>query len=54
MRIRVTTRADSYEKRKQEHIEHGNRIEDERPIPVNGSPSVRLAHLCKEHREDND
>jgi len=36
MRIRVTTRADLYEKRKREHIEHGYRIEDERPIPVNG------------------
>ena len=29
-------RADLYEKRKQEHIERGYRIEDERPIPVNG------------------
>jgi hypothetical protein len=36
MRIRVTTRADSFEKRKQEHIERGYRIEDERPIPLNG------------------
>ena len=36
MRIRVTTRADLYEKRKQEHIERGYRIEEERPIPVNG------------------
>jgi len=36
MRIRVTTRADLFEKRKQEHIERGYRIEDERPIPVNG------------------
>jgi len=36
MRIRVTTKADLYEKRKQEHIERGYRIEDERPIPVNG------------------
>jgi len=36
MRIRVTTRADLYEKRKQEHIERGYRIEDERAIPVNG------------------
>jgi hypothetical protein len=36
MRIRVTTRADLYEKLKQEHIERGYRIEDERPIPVNG------------------
>ena len=40
MRIRVTTRADLYEKRKQEHIERGYRIEDERPIPVNGLCSV--------------
>src|SRR5579864_9288300 len=36
MRIRVTTTADLFEKRKQEHIERGYRIEDERPIPVNG------------------
>lgn len=36
MRIRVTTRADLYERRKQQHIERGYRIEDERPIPVNG------------------
>jgi hypothetical protein len=36
MRIRVTTRANLYEKRKQEHTERGYRIEDERPIPVNG------------------
>ncbi len=36
MRIRVTTRANVYEKRKQEHIERGYRIEEERPTPVNG------------------
>jgi hypothetical protein len=36
MRIRVTTRADLFDKRKQQHIERGYRIEDERPIPVNG------------------
>ena len=36
MRIRVTTRADLFEKRKQQHIERGYRIEDERPVPVNG------------------
>ena len=58
MRIRVTTRANLYEKRKQEHIERGYRIEDERPTPVNGccsfiavrEPSVsdRLADLVAE------
>jgi len=36
MRIRVTTRADLYEKRKQEHTERGYRIEDDCPIPANG------------------
>jgi hypothetical protein len=36
MRIRVTTRANLYEKRKQQHVERGYRIEDEQPIPVNG------------------
>jgi len=34
MRIRVTTRADLFEN--EQHIERGYRIEDERPIPVNG------------------
>jgi hypothetical protein len=36
MRIRVTTRADLFETRKQQHVERGYRIEDERPTPVNG------------------
>jgi hypothetical protein len=36
MRIRVTTKADLFEKRKQQHIERGYQIEEERPIPVNG------------------
>lgn len=36
MRIRVTTKANLFERRKQEHIERGYRIEDERPVPVNG------------------
>jgi hypothetical protein len=36
MKIRVTTRADLFERRKQQHIERGYRIEEERPIPVNG------------------
>lgn len=36
MRIRVTTKSELYEKRKQQHIERGFRIEDEQPMPVNG------------------
>ena len=36
MRIRVSTRAKLYDQRKQEHVERGYLIEDERPVPVNG------------------
>jgi len=36
MRIRVSTKAELYEQRKQQHVERGYRIDDERPIPVNG------------------
>jgi hypothetical protein len=36
MRIRVTTRAELFEQRKQQHIERGYRIEDEQPTPING------------------
>lgn len=36
MRIRVSTKAELYEQRKQQHIDRGYRIEDERPVPVNG------------------
>jgi len=50
MRIRVTTRASLYEKRKQEHIERGYRIEEERPIPVNGFCSF----IAVRERETSD
>jgi hypothetical protein len=63
MRIRVTTRADLFEQRKQEHIERGYRLEDERPIPVNGfcsfiavrqlSVSEKLAELVAEALNGN-
>jgi hypothetical protein len=36
MRILVTMRADLFEKRRRQHLERGYRIEDERPIPING------------------
>ncbi|MGC2551241.1 MAG: hypothetical protein WA437_13320 [Candidatus Sulfotelmatobacter sp.] len=32
----MTTKAELFEKRKQQHIERGYRIEEERPISVNG------------------
>ena len=36
LRIRVSTRAATFQERKEQHIERGYRIEDERHIPVNG------------------
>ncbi len=36
MRIRLFTKANLYDQRKREHVERCYRIEDERPIPVNG------------------
>jgi hypothetical protein len=54
MRIRVTTKASLYEKRKQEHIERGYRIEDERPIPVNGFCSfIAVRELSVSDRLDD-
>jgi hypothetical protein len=50
MRIRVTTRADLFEERKQQHIERGYQIEDERPMPVNGLCS--FIAVREEHGSD--
>jgi hypothetical protein len=50
MRIRVTTRSDLFEKRKQQHIERGYRIEDERLIPVNGFSSfIAVSEIPDSH-----
>jgi hypothetical protein len=35
-KIRITTRADQFERRKQEHLQAGYLIEDEQPFPMNG------------------
>lgn len=35
-KIRISTRANQYEKRKQEHLQAGYQIEDEQPFPING------------------
>jgi hypothetical protein len=54
MRIRVTTSANLYEKRKLEHIERGYRIEDERPTPVNGFCSfIAVRELSVSERLDD-
>lgn len=35
-KIRITTRANQFERRKQEHLQAGYLIEDEQPFPING------------------
>ena len=50
MKIRVSTRAELFEERKRQHIERGYRIEDERPIPVNGLCSF----IAVSERPDSD
>ena len=48
MRIRVTTRSDLLEERKRQHIERGYRIEDERPVAVNGMCSfIASTSACR-------
>jgi hypothetical protein len=54
MRIRVTTRANLFEECKQEHIDRGYHIEDERPVPVNGFCSFVAARKLSVSDELSD
>lgn len=44
-KIRVATRADQFEKRKQEHLQAGYQIQDEQPVPVNGLCSFTAVRI---------
>lgn len=44
-KIRITTRADQFEQRKQEHVQAGYRIEDEQPFPMNGFCSFTAVRI---------
>ena len=44
-KIRVTTRASEFGKRKQEHLQVGYGIEDEQPVPINGLCSFTAVRL---------
>jgi hypothetical protein len=55
LRIRVTTKREMFELRKQQHTQLGYRIEDEQPVPVNGlcsfvavkdDPLPDIFHCC--------
>lgn len=47
-KIRVTTTNDLFEKRKQEHLQAGYRIESEQPVPVNGLCSFIAVRIVNE------
>jgi len=44
-RIRITTRANQFERRKQEHLQAGYLIEDEQPFPMNGFCSFTAVRI---------
>jgi hypothetical protein len=44
----VTVRTDLFEKRKQEHLQAGYRIENEQPVPVNGLRSFIAVRVVNE------
>ena len=44
-RIHVATKAEQFEKRKQEHLLVGYQIEDEQPVPVNGLCSFTAVRI---------
>lgn len=47
-KIRISTKADQYEKRKQEHLQAGYRIEDEQPLPMNGLRSFTAVRIVED------
>lgn len=44
-KISITTRANQYEKRKQEHLQAGYHVEDEQPLPINGLCSFTAVRI---------
>ena len=44
-KIRITTRASEFEKRKEEHLQVGYCIEDEQPVPINGLCSFTAVRI---------
>lgn len=50
-KIRVITKAQQFEKRKQEHLQAGYQIEDEQPMPVNGLRSFTAVRVIAAERD---
>lgn len=47
-KIHITTRADLFEQRKQEHLQAGYQIEHEQPLAINGKCSFTAIRTVKE------
>lgn len=52
-KIRVTTQAAQFEKRKQEHLRAGYEIENEQPVPVNGLCSFTAVRIIADEEVCN-
>jgi len=51
-RIRITTRANQFERRKQEHLQAGYLIEDEQPSPMNGFCSFTAVRIVADEEQE--
>jgi hypothetical protein len=51
-KIRITTRANQFERRKQEHLQAGYLIEDERPFPMNGFCSFTAVRIVTDEERE--
>lgn len=45
-KIRITTQANQFERRKQDHLQAGYLIEDEQPFPINGFCSFTAVRIA--------
>jgi hypothetical protein len=52
-KIRVTTKAQHFAKRKQEHLQAGYQIEDEQPMPINGLCSFTAVRIIADEQDFN-
>jgi hypothetical protein len=51
-KIRITTRANQFEQRKQQHLQAGYLIEDEQPFPMNGFCSFTAVRIVTDEERE--
>lgn len=54
LRVRITTKAETYELRKRQHLDAGYAIENEQPIPMNGLCSFVAVKACVGIDDDSE